>query len=52
MVLPSTQLVTGSNLTNPSPQNLRCAIYCRVSTDESLAMEFNSIDAQREAAQA
>lgn len=30
----------------------RCAIYCRVSTDESLGMEFNSIDAQREAGEA
>ena len=33
-------------------QPRRCAIYCRVSSDESLAMEFNSIDAQREAGQA
>jgi site-specific DNA recombinase len=30
----------------------RAAIYTRVSTDESLAMEFNSLDAQREACQA
>ena len=30
----------------------RSAIYCRVSTDESLGMEFNSIDAQREAGEA
>jgi len=28
----------------------RCAIYTRVSTDERLDMEFNSLDAQREAA--
>ncbi len=27
----------------------RCAVYCRVSTDERLEQEFNSIDAQREA---
>jgi hypothetical protein len=33
-------------------QTRRCAIYCRVSSDEGLAMEFNSIDAQREAGQA
>ncbi len=33
-------------------QPRRCAIYCRVSSDEGLAMEFNSIDAQREAGQA
>lgn len=30
----------------------RCAIYTRVSTDERLAMDFNSLDAQREAAEA
>jgi site-specific DNA recombinase len=30
----------------------RCAIYCRFSTDESLGMEFNSIDAQCEAGEA
>jgi DNA invertase Pin-like site-specific DNA recombinase len=28
----------------------RCAVYTRVSTDERLDMEFNSLDAQREAA--
>lgn len=27
----------------------RCAVYCRVSSDERLDQEFNSIDAQREA---
>src|SRR5512144_1810199 len=31
-------------------RKVRCAIYTRVSTDERLAMEFNSLDAQREAA--
>lgn len=30
----------------------RCAVYCRVSTDERLSQEFNSIDAQKEAGQA
>jgi site-specific DNA recombinase len=30
----------------------RCAIYTRKSTDEGLAQEFNSLDAQREAAEA
>ena len=30
----------------------RCAVYCRVSTDERLDQEFNSIDAQREAGHA
>lgn len=30
----------------------RCAVYCRVSSDERLEQEFNSIDAQREAGHA
>jgi site-specific DNA recombinase len=36
----------------PPPRKLRCAIYTRVSTDSGLEQEFNSLDAQREAAQA
>ena len=35
-----------------SPQETRCAIYTRVSTDQGLDQEFNSLDAQREAAEA
>src|SRR5271170_8012410 len=31
---------------------LRCAIYTRKSTEEGLEQEFNSLDAQRESAQA
>jgi len=31
---------------------IRCAIYTRKSTDEGLQQEFNSLDAQREAAEA
>ena len=31
---------------------LRCAIYTRVSTDSGLEQDFNSLDAQREAAEA
>src|SRR5512144_3027913 len=31
-------------------RKVRCAVYTRVSTDERLHMEFNSLDAQREAA--
>ena len=31
---------------------IRVAIYCRVSTDERLDMEFNSLDAQRQAVEA
>ena len=33
-------------------QTVRCAIYTRKSTQEGLNQEFNSLDAQREAAQA
>src|SRR6266511_3487061 len=31
---------------------LRCAIYTRVSTDQGLEQEFNSLDGQREASEA
>src|SRR3982074_1058439 len=31
---------------------MRCAIYTRKSTEEDLAQEFNSLDAQRESAEA
>lgn len=33
-------------------KRIRCAIYTRKSTDEGLGMEFNSLDAQREAGEA
>jgi site-specific DNA recombinase len=33
-------------------KNIRCAIYARVSTDQGLEQEFNSLDAQREASEA
>src|SRR3954469_14795725 len=39
-------------MTKPVPKALRCAIYTRVSTDHGLEQEFNSLDAQREAAEA
>jgi site-specific DNA recombinase len=35
-----------------APKILRCAIYTRVSTEHGLEQEFNSLHAQREAAQA
>jgi DNA invertase Pin-like site-specific DNA recombinase len=35
-----------------TPKIQRCAIYTRVSTDQGLEQEFNSLHAQREAAQA
>jgi DNA invertase Pin-like site-specific DNA recombinase len=34
------------------PKTFRCAIYTRKSTEEGLNQEFNSLDAQREAAEA
>ena len=34
------------------PKTVRCAIYTRKSTEEGLQQEFNSLDAQREAAEA
>jgi site-specific DNA recombinase len=36
----------------PSKKLLRCAIYTRKSTDHNLDLEFNSLDAQREACEA
>jgi len=36
----------------PVAQTIRCAIYTRKSSDEGLQQEFNSLDAQREAAEA
>jgi site-specific DNA recombinase len=39
-------------VSEPSPAPLRCAIYTRKSTEEGLDQEFNSLDAQREAAEA
>jgi DNA invertase Pin-like site-specific DNA recombinase len=38
-----------TTLSSPRKTRKRCAVYCRVSTDERLDQEFNSIDAQREA---
>jgi site-specific DNA recombinase len=35
-----------------APVKIRCAIYTRKSTDEGLDQDFNSLDAQREAAEA
>ena len=36
----------------PATKPVRCAIYTRKSTDEGLNQDFNSLDAQREAAEA
>src|ERR1700753_330094 len=39
-------------MTKPVLRKLRCAVYTRKSTEEGLEMEFNSLDAQREACEA
>ena len=41
-----------SNKLTPRPRTIRCAIYTRKSTEEGLEQQFNSLDAQREAAEA
>ena len=38
-------------MTKPA-KRVRCAVYTRVSTDHGLEQDFNSLDAQREAAEA
>ena len=37
---------------NGTTKSVRCAIYTRVSTDHGLEQDFNSLDAQHDAAQA
>ena len=39
-------------MTRPVVRKLRCAVYTRKSSEEGLEMEFNSLDAQREACEA
>jgi DNA invertase Pin-like site-specific DNA recombinase len=39
-------------MTMPLLPPKRCAVYCRVSSDERLDQSFNSIDAQKEAGHA
>ena len=39
-------------MTAPGPKRRRCAIYTRKSTEAGLEQDFNSLDAQREAAEA
>src|SRR5271167_1926716 len=43
-----------TNLSNAfkAPAAVRCAVYTRKSTEEGLDQEFNTLDAQREAAEA
>src|SRR6266481_8875123 len=42
----------GSVMKAPSVRPVRCAIYTRVSTEHGLDQEFNSLDAQYDAASA
>jgi site-specific DNA recombinase len=42
----------GGGIPEAPSGRLRCAIYTRKSTEEGLELEFNSLDAQREAAEA
>src|SRR5580704_18218770 len=42
----------GFPMDKPTKKLLRCAIYTRKSTDHNLDLEFNSLDAQREACEA
>jgi hypothetical protein len=39
-------------MTAKAPKRVRCAVYTRVSTEYRLDQEFNSLDAQHEAAEA
>lgn len=39
-------------MTEKAKKSLRCAIYTRKSTEHGLELEFNSLDAQREACEA
>ena len=40
------------HVSKPIVRKLRCAVYTRKSSEEGLDMEFNSLDAQREACEA
>jgi len=44
--------VTSKGYIATETTSVRCAIYCRVSTDEGLGQDFNSLDAQRESGEA
>ena len=41
-----------ASTSNETPKPARCAIYTRKSTEEGLNQDFNSLDAQRDAAEA
>src|SRR5574343_86180 len=42
----------GTQMSEVLKRRQRCAVYCRVSSDERLDQSFNSIDAQKEAGHA
>src|SRR5712692_1996047 len=44
--------MTSRKTKSPATAPVRCAIYTRKSTEEGLNQDFNSLDAQREAAEA
>ena len=49
---PGQAIERGVAMTNGSTKRVRCAIYTRVSTDQGLEQDFNSLDAQYDASQA
>src|SRR6516225_11502618 len=49
---PARQAIKGNGMKSKSAKTVRCAIYTRVSTDQGLEQDFNSLDAQYDAAQA
>ena len=44
--------MTPANQKTVNVRQVRCAIYCRKSSEEGLEQDFNSLDAQREACEA
>ncbi len=44
--------MAGDTAVKPAKKLLCCAIYTRKSTDHNLDLEFNTLDAQREACEA
>src|SRR5437660_5446582 len=49
---PARQAIKSDEAMKPVSKRVRCAIYTRVSTDQGLEQDFNSLDAQYEASQA
>ena len=41
-----------ASIVGSAPKRIRCAVYTRKSTEDGLELEFNSLDAQREAGEA